>query len=198
MSSKNTQFKPTPNGEKTPRMLEVEARIGRTLEEDYREFFLKNRGRRGYGKKALANKWGVSRGLIWGPLGPGRRCWVEMLKLERDTTATEQQSRRASRKCEICPTDDVALERAHWIPRSEGGSTRADNILKLCPNCHTRLDGGDPAILKRAQRVLLVRAADAELKSTTVRDETMQRRFYDLCVSILEGRAIPSLEVEEG
>jgi hypothetical protein len=193
MSNKNTQFKRTPEGEKTPRMREIEKRIGRPLEDDYRDFYLKNRGRRGNGKKALANRWHLTRGQIWGPVGPGRRTWVEMLKLpDKDSTTAKEQSPPASRRCEICGTNDVALERAHWIPRCEGGSTRADNILKLCPNCHTQLDQGDSATLKRARGILLLRAAEAKLQSTMVRDETMQRDFLDLCVSILQGRITAS------
>ena len=198
MSSKNTRFKRTPEGEKTPRMCAIEEQIGRTLEDDYSEFYLKNRGRKGYGQKALADRWGVKRQQIFGvSLAPGRRNWVEILKLPKeDGTSAIQQSRSASsRRCEICGTDDVALEKAHWIPRCEGGSTQAENILKLCPNCHTRLDRGNFATHNRAREVLLLRATEALLQSTTARDETMQRRFHNLCVSILGGRSIPSLEI---
>jgi hypothetical protein len=186
MSSKKTQFKRTPEGEKTARMLEVEKRIGRTLEEDCAEFY--RPGTKGHGQKALANRWGVTRQQIFGKLDPGRRNWAEMLKLLiKGSTGAKEQS-RLSRRCEICGTDDVTLERAHWIPRRNGGSQRADNILKLCPNCHTRLDQGKSLIWKQAKEALLLRAADAFLQSTTKRDETMRRRFHDLCVGILEGR----------
>jgi hypothetical protein len=187
MSNKNTQFKRTPEGEKTDLMRKVEGRIGRPLEEDYVEFY--QPGVKGHGQKALADRWRVTRQQIFGPVAPGRRTWVEMLNLTlKDGAGAKEQFRRASRRCEICGTDDVALENAHWIPRCNGGSTRADNILKLCPNCHTRLDRDDAAIAKRAPEVLLIRAAEAMLQSTNMRDGPVQRRFYDLCVSILQGR----------
>src|SRR5437764_15253269 len=118
MSKESTQFKRTPDGEKTPLMREIEQRIGRTLEDDFREFHLINLGRKGYGKPSLAKRWGVTRGQIWGPLGPGRQTWAEILKLpDKDNTSAKERSLHVSRRCEICSTDDVALERAHWIPR---------------------------------------------------------------------------------
>lgn len=195
MSNKSTQFQKTPDGQKTALMLRVEQRIGRTLEEDYREFYRPYE--RGRGRKALANRWRVSRQLIFGPLAPGRRSWCEMLKLPAGNgTIPKQQSHRSSIACEICAADDVALEKAHWIARCDGGSTRAENILKLCPNCHTRLDQGDPVSVKRGREVLLLRAADTWLQSTTARDEAMQRQFLALCSSIIERRLIDTERTE--
>ena len=95
--------------------------------------------------------------------------------------------KRPSKSCEICGIDDTVLERAHWIAACDGGSTRAENILKLCPNCHKRLDQlQDPVTVKRALEILLLRAADAFLRSTSSRGEQMQRRFLALCSSIIE------------
>lgn len=31
----------------------------------------------------------------------------------------------------------VALERHHVVPRSAGGTGSVDNMVTLCPNCHT-------------------------------------------------------------
>jgi hypothetical protein len=74
---KTTQFKRTPDGVKTSRMLEVQKRIGATLEDDYKAKYLDG----GWGQKRLADHWGVRRGQIFGQLCKGRRSWVQMLKL---------------------------------------------------------------------------------------------------------------------
>lgn len=184
--SENTRFKRTPAGVKTARMLEVEALIGATLEDDYKAYYLDG----GWGQKRLAARWRVARGQIFGQHRDGRRNWVQMLNLPRKGNADgEKSSGRLSKACEICRTDDIGLEGAHWIPARDGGSTRAENILKLCPNCHNRLDIlADPSTVKRAREVLLLRAAEALLRSTSSRDEDMQRRFLALCSSIIERR----------
>lgn len=44
------------------------------------------------------------------------------------------------RKCQICGFDGY-LEIHHYIPVSEGGLTRADNLLILCEVCHSVLHG---------------------------------------------------------
>jgi hypothetical protein len=51
---KTTQFKRTPDGVKTSRMLEVQKRIGATLEDDYKAKYLDG----GWGQKRLADHWG--------------------------------------------------------------------------------------------------------------------------------------------
>jgi hypothetical protein len=186
LAVRSTQFKRTPDGVKTSRMLDVENRIGAKLEDDYRSYYLE----RGWGQKRLANRWGVTRGQIFGQLPGGRRNWVQMLGLPaRGDAGVKKQSRRASRACEVCGADDTVLEAAHWIPARDGGSTRAENILKLCPNCHKRLDQlEDPATIQRCKESLLLRAAEALLQSTTRRGGTMQRQFHALCWSIIERR----------
>ena len=60
--SKRTQFKRTPDGVKTERMLEVEDHIGATLQDDYRARYLEG----GWGQKRLANHWGVARNQVFG------------------------------------------------------------------------------------------------------------------------------------
>ncbi len=186
--SKQTQFQPQPEGVKTPRMLEVEKRIGRTLEEDYKTNYLDGR----MGQKRLANRWGVARGQIFGNLRGGRRNWVQMLHLpKKGEKNTPKHSERSSHACEICGTTNIPLENAHWIAARDGCSSRADNILKLCPNCHTRLDQlKDENTTSRAREVLLLRAAESLLQSTSARGDQMQSRFLNMCRSIIERKHI--------
>jgi len=67
---------PTPPGKKTPKMLEVEKKIGCSLEEDFNEYYIKKK----WGQKRLAKKWRVGRNLIFGKnLRGGRRSWSQML-----------------------------------------------------------------------------------------------------------------------
>jgi hypothetical protein len=182
--SKRTQFKPTPDDVKTPRMLEVEKRIGASLEDDYKAYYLDG----GWGQKRLANRWGVGRNQIFGALRGRRRNWVQMLGLPgKGNTSDKKPARRASTACEICGANDTVLEAAHWIAARDGGSTRAENTLKLCPNCHKRLDQLEDAMtIKRAREILLLRAAEALLQTTASRDENMQRQFLALCSSIID------------
>jgi 5-methylcytosine-specific restriction endonuclease McrA len=184
--NKGTQFKRTPEGAKTERMLEVEKRIGRTLEEDYEENYLRGR----LGQKRLANHWGVARNQVFGVLRGGRRNWVQMLGLPAKGGSSQAIAReRTSRKCEICGATEVPLEGAHWLSARDGGSARLDNILRLCPNCHTRLDVMEHApTIERARRVLLLRAAEAFLATTSARDEETQRAFFVLCQRIIAAR----------
>jgi hypothetical protein len=183
---KTTQFKRTPDGVKTSRMLEVQKRIGATLEDDYKAKYLDG----GWGQKRLADHWGVRRGQIFGQLCKGRRSWVQMLKLPaKGGTSANKDSRSASNQCETCGAHDTVLEAAHWIPVRNGGSSRRDNILKICPNCHKKLDWQeDPATVQRAREIILFRAAKALLQSTTTPDETLRRQFFEACSSILAWR----------
>jgi hypothetical protein len=181
--SRATQFKRTPEGTKTPRMLEVEARIGRPLEDDYREFYLEGN----YGQKKLANRWGVKRGLIFGTLRDGRRNWVQMLGLITKGGRSGSIGRDSKRQgCELCGTDDVPLERAHWIPANERGTTSPQNIVLLCPNCHTKLDQvGDPKAIEGIRAALLVREARKLLETKSV----SPTEFLALCRQIIGARA---------
>jgi HNH endonuclease len=100
-----------------------------------------------------------------------------------------KQSHRASKACEVCGDEDSGLQQAHWIARCDGGPTRANNILKLCPNCHNRLDQQkDPDTTQRCKERLLLRSAEGLLSSSSRRDKAMQSEFRALCVSIIERR----------
>lgn len=184
--SKRTQFQRTPEGKKTERMLQFENRIGRTLEEDYRKFYLEG----GWGQKRLANRWGVGRNLIFGVHRGSRRNWVDMLHLQRKgTTTSSRVAEKPPKGCEICAATDVVLESAHWISARNGGSARADNILRLCPNCHKKLDlMEDVSTIRHAREILLLRAATTFMQSTSDRGEDTQRRLLALCTSIIQRR----------
>jgi hypothetical protein len=182
--NKRTQFERIPDGVKTPLMLQVEKRIGATLEEDYRSNYLSGK----MGQKRLADRWGVARGLVFSPLRGGRRNWVQKLSLPpKGGTVPSARRERLADKCEICDDRPVPLEAAHWIPDAEGGSRSADNILRLCPNCHAKLDRSkDELTTRRAREILLLRAADSFVRLTRERGEQIERRFLDLCLSIIE------------
>jgi hypothetical protein len=183
--SKATQFKRIPDGTKTERMLQVEVRIGRKLEEDYKANYLDG----SWGQKKLANHWGVQRQLIFGKLSGGRRNWVQKLGLPSKGQRPQTAHAQALKKCEICGVTGIALEGAHWIPASNGGSTKADNILKLCPNCHTQIDVMENATtVQRAREVILLRAAKVFLARTSPRGEQEHHEFFLLCRRIMSAR----------
>jgi hypothetical protein len=68
--SHSTQFRPHALGVKTSRMLEVEARLGRTLEEDFEDYYVE----KGWGQKKLTKRWGVTRAAIFGRRETGTNC----------------------------------------------------------------------------------------------------------------------------
>jgi hypothetical protein len=154
----NGQFKLTAKGEKTCAMREVEANLGRTLEEDFQEFYVE----KGWGQKRIAQRWQTQRPTIFATnKHGGRRSWVQILALpvRRDGGAVAEHQRKTvpRSRCEICGDGAPSLDNAHWISAREGGSTVSYNILRLCPNCHRRLDRDDPATMETAKEVLLFR-----------------------------------------
>jgi 5-methylcytosine-specific restriction endonuclease McrA len=141
-------------------MLEVERRLGRTLEEDFREYYVE----KGWGQLRIANRWGVDRNLIFETSTRGRkRSWIEMLSLP--VRRSDEQANLCDREpeqtlaCEVCGEFDQYLDRAHWISAAGGGGRQSFNILRLCPNCHRKLDRDDPATTERAKETLLFREA---------------------------------------
>lgn len=154
------RFLPVKRGTKTQRMLEVEEKIGQSLEKDFKEQHLLGE----LGQKRLANRWSVPRGLIFG--GTKRRGWVDILGLPRKRKTPKQRVLKVPIKklCEICGQEAPRLINAHWIPSNKGGPGSFFNILKVCPNCHDRLDMNDSIATKRAKETLLVKAAKAILE----------------------------------
>ncbi len=176
-------YKRTAPGQKTRRMLQVEAQLGRTLEEDYREFYIEKR----LGQKRLADRWGVRRNMIFESNKRNRgRGWVEMLglpvrRVEEESGILPARPRPA---CEACSEDSAPLERAHWREARDGGPITPENIVSLCPNCHTLLDrNDDPALIERIRAILLYRAASKCIAKGCTPDH-----FILLCRKILKAR----------
>ena len=140
------KFVLTAPGEKTSKMREVEKRIGRTLEEDFKEYYVL----KGWGYRRLAKRWGVSHHTISVSRSRnGFRSWVEMLGLPARRESSDIDSQISSTPtCEICGVSDVELDDAHWVADKDGGSTKSYNILKLCPNCHRKLDRDEAATVE--------------------------------------------------
>ena len=186
--SRSAKFRPHSIGVKTPRMLEVEARLGRTLEEDFREYYVE----KGWGQKRLSRRWGVTRAAIF---GRGKttdlKCWIQVLQLpvRRDDSSFSPKVSKPEPACELCEVTGVPLEAAHWIAASDGGSTGSSNIIRLCPNCHTQLDlAQDSKVTEHARAVLLARVACRFAESPRRANRQEQVAFADLCKSIIERR----------
>jgi len=188
--TKRTQFQPTPPGTKTALMLKVERRLGVSLEDDYRRHYIEM----DWGQRRLANRWRVQRSTIFGGrLRARKRTWVQILALPTKSTNTEPQDAPVHEPpaCELCGADDVPLEGAHWISASEGGSATRTNILRLCPNCHTRLDvANDENTTERARAVLLFRAAKDFLERNANPTPHTHSHFIALCASIIGRKRI--------
>jgi 5-methylcytosine-specific restriction endonuclease McrA len=169
-------------------MLEVEARLGRTLEEDFQEFYTE----KGCGQKRIEKRWAVTRSAIFGRKKTNDlKCWVQVLQLP--VRKGDQQSgldkNRGKPSCEICGSSDVPLEGAHWIAASKGGNALASNIIKICPNCHTQLDiSEDATTTSYAQAVLLTRVARMFTSSAMSFNRNNQLEFVKLCRNIIERR----------
>ncbi len=176
-------FRRTQAGHKTDRMLRVEARVGCSLEEDYRHYYLE----KGWGQKRLADRWGVKRNTVFeSNTRSRRRCWVEMLNLptRRPQEATESV-RSTPQVCEACAESSAPLERAHWVPSSEGGPSSFENIILLCPNCHAKLDQlHDPSTVERVRAILLYRTA---VRLVGAKGSTAEQ-FLITCRRIIEAR----------
>lgn len=174
-------FVRTPDGQKTPQMLEVERRLGRSLEDDFREYYVE----KGWGQTRIAKRWGVRRNTIfYSAARDGSRCWVDMLGLPMERSSTEPSVIDRRLECEVCKEHGEHFDAAHWISASTGGSTESFNILRLCPNCHRKLDRDDPAITEQAKETLLFRELRRILESN--RDsEAKRKELVRVCESII-------------
>lgn len=194
ISSPETQFVKTSAGQKTPRMLEVEKMLGRSLEEDFREYHVD----KGWGQKRLADRWGVRKNLIFCSNSRTRnRCWAEMLGLP--VRRVESKSIPSSppvvpkqkavpsvskRRCEACNEKGTHFDRAHWISAASGGSAKHFNILRLCPNCHRKLDRDDATTIERCKASLLFREAK-RLVDNGDDSHAVQMQLVGVCKAII-------------
>ena len=53
--------------------------------------------------------------------------------------------------CQICGEKDSRLEVHHIQFRSKGGSTRMDNLVTLCSNCHGKIHNGEMGFKKKVK-----------------------------------------------
>lgn len=159
LDSKTGRFLKTPNGIKTPKMLEMEKQLGVKFEDDYRNLYLSGK----LGQKRFATKWNCSKSLIFANnLRGGRRSWVQMLNLPPkygNVFSGKKISLKPS--CECCGEEVVSLDNAHWVENKERGSNNSSNIAKLCPNCHRALDRDDAKIIEGVRAALLYRVSKA-------------------------------------
>ncbi|MGE5352282.1 MAG: hypothetical protein ACM3S2_08635 [Ignavibacteriales bacterium] len=165
----NGQFNAIPLNQKTPRMLEIEKRLGRSLEEDFNEYYVK----RGWGQKRIAQRWGVQRQLIFGHgYRSKRRSWIERLGLTLRVISNlaNEKPDAPDRSCAICRDPKLPTENAHWIAHSKGGSRERYNIIRLCPNHHTLLDSGDAETEHKVKEILLIKELCKILHTVDERD----------------------------
>ena len=181
------KFARTPPGEKTSKMREVEKRIGRTLEEDFQEYYVL----KGWGCRRLAKRWGVDRNTVFvNRKRNGFRSWVEALGLptRRESSSNDRSQTSATASCDVCNASDVGLDDAHWVAARDGGTKKSYNILKLCPSCHRKLDRGDAATIGLCREKLLFR----EVKKTIENNSATPERLRNLVETILHRRQVGS------
>lgn len=191
LDKKTGRFLPIPPGEKPQKMEDVEKILGVKFEKDYKDLYLSEK----MGQKLFARRWRVSnKNLIFGKnLRGGRRSWIQMLDLPlRNSLKPSIKSLSSKSHCELyngvnCKENNCPLERAHWIENRKGGSSKSNNILNLCPNCHTKLDSGDSLTVKRARECILVREV-RKLIDSEKSEASFRERLVELCEKILGAR----------
>jgi hypothetical protein len=161
-------------------MREAEARLGRTLEEDYREYYIGKQ----WGQAKLADRWRVPRGLI---LNSNHRIrsqsWIAKLNLPKRNAATSPPAPKPSPdRCEICGHSRAV--KAHWIAHKHGCGKQRFNIISLCPNHHQLLDADDPFISERAKQLLLFREAKRIIETGKVGLER-HKELVRVCQAII-------------
>ncbi len=182
LDSKSGRFLPTPKGQKTPKMLEVERRLGKTLEKDFSE----KHHKQGWGQKRISQSWGVPRGLVFSlNMRGGRRSWAQMLGLKvRRVNENAPSAMKGLKGCEICGKSDATIERAHWIANRDGGDATSSNIVLLCPNHHTVLDRDDKKITDQVREILLFREVK-KLTEGKISEPALRKKLYRLSEQII-------------
>jgi hypothetical protein len=157
------QFKAVPKDQKTPDMLKMEIELGVNFEDDYMETYINNPDR---SQRKFAQRWGASRRTIWSGNKANKSrsqtpSWVDRCKLPYYNEKAEKITSKKIKVtcCEICGEDKATIDNAHWIPRVAGnGHDKHFNIIKLCKNCHSKLDYiKNPIIIEKCRVVLFSR-----------------------------------------
>ena len=165
-------------------MLEIQNRLGCTLEEDYDRQYIKG----DCSQRQLAYRWRHPRHLIFHSNHRGDRTqsWVSKLGLPKKPkhSAVSAVSHGAKSRCEICGNDEVKPHNAHWIANKHGGGTQRFNIIRLCPNHHQLLDKGDAATTARSQEILLFRES-RRIIETGPDGSAKQKDLVRVCQAII-------------
>jgi hypothetical protein len=175
------RFVRTPRRQKTEKMRQEETRLGVKFEDDYLEKVVNG----DWGQKRFSKRWNVgNKSLIFRKPHDGRRSWIEILGLPSYRQhAAVQKERSNPIGCARCGAADVSLEKAHWIPRRDGGTASWWNVIDLCPNCHTRLDNYDKQIVRDIEEIVLVKAMRRLLEQ---KDElALRKQLVDICTAIV-------------
>lgn len=100
------------------------------------------------------------------------------------------EKERSKKGCAICGAANVVLEKAHWIPRRDGGPASWWNLIALCPTCHTLLDNDDKQAVRDVKEVVLLKAVRRLLEQ---KDElVLRKQLVDTCTAIVT-RRVPDL-----
>jgi len=172
---------------KSDLMRRVEARLGRTLEQDYLEFYMTE----GHSQRELAKRWGVNRHLVFERTMRGnRRCWVDWLRLpRRDEKDVPDRKRAEASRCSLPGCNEADhLDSAHWIAAASGGPT-GWNLVRLCPNHHRALDRGDPEVAKAVEKVALYQAVQSVLQDTKLAEPQKIETLHYVVRSVLARKA---------
>jgi len=167
------KFVRTALGEKTAKMRGVEKRIGRTLEDDFHEYYVL----KDWGYRRLARRWGVGHNTISvSRKRNGFRSWVEILGLpaRRESSSDNHSQTSVTASCEVCEIANLTLDDAHWVADKDGGSSKSHNILKLCPNCHRKLDRDDAQTFELCRERLLFREVKKMIEGNTANPKRLR------------------------
>jgi predicted restriction endonuclease len=104
----------------------------------------------------------------------------------RRESMLENKAQVTIESCEICNVSDVNLDDAHWFASTHGGSKKFYNILKLCPNCHRKLDRDDPITIELCREKLLFR----EVKKLIESNSATPKRLRNLVEAILHRKQL--------
>lgn len=187
LDPKTGRFLPVEKGKKPPKMLYMEKVLGVKFEEDYKINYLESDN----GQKVFARKWNVNKNLIFGNnLRGGRRSWIQILSLKKKKqldSSIGSITKVTKEACELCGKTDISFDKAHWIENKFNGSTKSENILNLCPNCHRRIDRGDLTLIEKARETLLFRVVTKILKNKVT--SVTPKKLVSVCRDILSARS---------